>query len=247
MMSKHKITEVISLSREYSIVPTQYEEKVDLLKNFGITQLSTFYQAIKQIQMVYLNDVLIYPWTVSVRYCDPIWQVAHVELYIHPLELYLDYWMCVNTIREAGNNPLYNEENHIVQDMAWLCEDQSDSVYNSTFLDPVLDWNNKIIYPELSAHVQYLFDVIYGIKGYPDSTGKLHYVATSQKWAQKWKEACINDGYKKYGKIIQTKRYLDYINNINTLIGKSVETKEKVLAEKVHTDTNLITKLTARL
>jgi len=40
---------------------------------------------------------------------------------------------------------------------------------------------------------------------------------------------------------------LDYINNINTLIGKSVETKEKVLAEKVHTDTNLITKLTARL
>lgn len=239
-MSKHKITEVISLSKKHSLIPETTYEKNNILRNFGINELCTFHKLQHFIRMVYLDNSIIYPWDIKVRYCDPIWQVAHIEFYIVPLEITLEYWMCINTIRDAGLSPLYDEHNNILQDMAFMTAEQGDSLFASTFLDPVKD-GDKLLYPELSSHIQYLFDVVYGIKGYATGSGDIVRLCTSQYWANKWKEACIKDGIYKYRKVLTTNRYLAFIDNIETILLN----KEKVPI--IHETQIVNLKLAARL
>ena len=239
-----KITEAICLSNKYGLVPLNTFDKNYILNNFGIKGLSTFYDVQNFIRMVYLDNMIIFPWDIRVRYCDPIWQVAHIEFYIHPLEITLEYWMCINTIRDAGKSPIYDEHNNILQDMAFMTETQSDSLFATTFYEPVKD-GDKLLYPELSGHIQYLFDVIYGIRGYSDSNGNYSRLCTSQYWANKWKEACIKDGIYKYKKVLKTDRYLKYIDDIDYVImNKGEASIEKVpIIEKLIVNQNLAARL----
>jgi hypothetical protein len=240
------LTEILKLLSKKNIMPQDAVERNSLLRSFGFDCIRTFQQLDNLIAMLFLEKVyLIAPWTIKVRYADPVFKVALCDIYFEPIETVVPMWLCVDSIIEAGKAPLFSVDNKEIQDMAFITLQQESDILSCMFYPTVKDENNEMYYPELSFHIQYVLDVIYGIRGY-DSPKGLLYVATDLKLADKWRLAICAEGKRKMKKLVGTQRYTMFVAGIDNLNTVRKETSP-VFAEEREKSSNSLTALMAKL
>lgn len=238
------LKETLKQLSKKNVIPADITERNDLLRLLGYDCIKTFYWLDNLIAMLFLEDVyLIAPWTINVRYVDPVFKVVQADVYFELLECVIPMWMCVDSIIDAGKAPLFSPDNDVIQDMAFMCENQETSLLSSMFLDPVKDSDGEMYYPELSFHIQYVLDVIFGIRGYDTPNGKT-FVATDINLADKWRKAIVNEGKHKMKTIVKSDRYRRFVLGIDDLMSKH---KGFVDAETTNTDNTVLLKLTSKL
>jgi hypothetical protein len=190
------------------------------------------------------NKYLVAPWTIKVRYSDPAFKVLLVDVYFHPIETVVPMWMCADSIIEAGKAPLFGAHGKEVQDMAFLSDNQEHYFLTALFEEPVKDENGDLYYPELSFHLQYLLDVLFGIRGYETADG-LAYVATDLDLADKWRKAICSEGKAKMKASVKSERYLNFAFQLDRLVE---ERKNLTLTPEVKKEQSiLITQLASKL
>lgn len=229
--------------------PQDPEERASLLSSLGF-HLWSYYHVETYISMLHENtcpktgEVMIpWPFEISVDYCDPLLQVARVSIYFAPLKITLEHWMDIETIREAGSSPVLMADG-TQMDMAFMCEAQNQQMYESMFMQPVVK-DKELHWPELTYHVQYVFDVLYGCNHtYKGSDGNYYRQLTNIDQAKAWRDHAIKLGYKKYEQLLSTERYQQFCNHllyVETQVEetKAVHSKEEVLSN--------IRKLSSRL
>jgi hypothetical protein len=236
--------QALELIASRGTITESYEERNFLLRNLGYPNLLSFYLLDNQLTMMYKNNILAYPWDIRVLYVCPFSMVCQVEIYYQPIDTTLTYWMDIDTIAEAGLNPVVNREKGYAQDMAWMHKDQAVHVRESALMPPVILLGRER-YPELEDHINYLLEVLYGVRGYEDMDGKLHYVATSHQIANAWRDAILAEAGRKMEKVLSSKRWYQYIDRIDRLKKLNIHTKPTEL--QVETTTKLIQTLAARL
>jgi len=154
-------------------------------------------------------------------------------------------WLCIDSIIEAGNAPLFSVDNKEIQDMAFITPQQESDILSCMFYPAVKDEDNELYYPELSFHIQYLLDVIYGIRGYNSPKGLL-YIATNLQLANKWRLAICAEGKRKMKKLVSTQRYNMFVAGIDNLNNVRKETSP-VFAEEREKSSNSLTALMSKL
>jgi len=212
------LIQTISLLSSKNVIPEDAVERNLLLRSFGYDNVIKTFQSLDYlIGMLFLeNKMLVEPWDITVRYADPIFKVALVDVYFYPLEVTVPYWMCIDSVIEAGLSPLFCRDNKEIQDMAFISENQKHELISCMFNAPIKDSNNEIYYPELSFHIQYVLDVIFGVRGYDTKDG-ITYVATDLNLADKWRKAICAEGKNKMKKLVSTDRYLAFVQGIDKL------------------------------
>jgi hypothetical protein len=226
-------------------VPRDREEKMYFLDSLGFTLVKTFNELDKHFSMLFNNNVLVYPFEISVRYACFNFKVAHVDFYFQPLQVVVPYWLCLETISDAGLQPLIRLEGH--QDMVWMCDHQAVELLNSTVNVPVKDNKGKDYYPETSYHLQYFFEVLYGLRGYEDDNGKKFCVATDFTIANKWRDAILAEGCNKLKNMLETNRYFKFLDKVDHMTVEQEKKKIYVVDNEVVKGNELINVLTARL
>jgi hypothetical protein len=234
----------LELIASRGLVTESYEERNFLLRNLGYPNLLSFYHVDNQLTMLHKNNLLCYPWDIRVLYVCPFSMVAQVEIYYQPVDTTLTYWMDIDTIAEAGLNPVVNRERGYAQDMAWMCKEQAVYLRESALMPPVI-LNGRERYPELEDHINYLLEVLYGVRGYEDANGVLHYVATSHQIANAWRDAILAEAGRKMEKVLSSKRWYQYIDRIDKMKQLNIHTKPT--EQEVQVTTELIQTLAARL
>ena len=240
------LKEVLALLSKKNVLPLDAAERNYLLRSFGFDCIRTFHTLDNLIAMLFLENVqLIYPWEIKVRYVDPVFKVALTDVYFKSLEVVVPMWLCIDSVIEAGNAPLYNEYNKEIQDMAFISVQQESDVLSSMFLPAVKDINNEMFYPELSFHIQYVLDVIFGVRGYNSPKG-LIYVSTDLKLANKWRLAICSEGKNKMKIVVGTNRYSMFVLQIDKMNTERKETSP-LSAEERERSSNSLTALMSKL
>lgn len=184
------------------------------------------------MQQFFKNDLLVYPWTVTTRQVFPSLAVALVSFYYHPLEVELEYYLDLQTVAITGLQPLQLGTVGEEIDMVWMCEQQAETFWISVFDTPE---NGRWV--SLDFHLQYFFDVIYGIRGYEDSDGKIHKVATCITTAELWRKAIMDEGLRKAKMLLSPDKMAQYSDQM-MYIEANVKPSE---------DDNIIDDLAAKL
>ncbi len=192
------------------------------------------------------NELLVYPWTISVRYVDPVFKVALVDVHFIPLNTVVPMWMCIDSIIEAGKAPLFGAHGRQIQDMAFMCEEQEHSLILSMFKDHVIV-DGEPLFPELSFHIQYVLDIIYGIRGFEGVDDKLYYVATDWTLAEKWRTAICIDGKISMKKAVTSNRFYTFISELYQLQDKREEKSVVEIADKVVPKKEILISLSSKL
>jgi hypothetical protein len=235
-MQKMSLKVTLQRLSEKHVIPADAEERNYLLRLLGYNCIRTFYQLDNLIAMMFLeNKYLVAPWEIKVRYCDPVFKVALTDIYFQPIDTVVPMWLCIDSIVEAGKAPLISEHNRQLQDMAFMCESQESTILSCMFFDTVNDENGDPFMPELSFHIQYVLDVIFGLRGYNSDTGMV-YVATSLDVADNWRKAIVDEGKKKMKKVLSTQRYKHFLVDIDSLEEKRtgpVQREQKEYNENV--------------
>jgi len=222
---------VLDLIASKGLVTESYEERNSLLCTLGYNYLKTIYNLDNHIAMLYKNNVLCYPWDLRVLYVDPFSRICKAEIYFHPLDVALEYWLDIDTIVEAGLEPVVNRTNGYAQSMVWMCEEHATIVRESMLIPPiVIDKRER--YVELETHINYFFEVIFGVRGYVDEKGELHYVATSHQIANVWRDVIIKEASLKLEKVLSATRWYNYIDRIDKLNELNIHTKPTEVASK---------------
>lgn len=232
----------LQLLSERNVVPLDIEERNYLLRSFGFNCIRSFDWIDNLLNMMFKDGMLLYPWEIKVRYCDPVFKVALIDLNVNCIDFPIPMWVCVDSIIEAGKAPLYNDYFDEIQDMAMMCPEQEQAIISSMFLEPVKD-GNESYWPELSFHIGYIFDVLFGVRGYDGPDGKI-YVATNLQIAAKWRDAIVAEGKRKMRSVMKSGRYNNFVCELDTL--EASETKP-VREEKKIEDFETIKTLSARL
>ena len=184
------------------------------------------------MQQFFKNDLLVYPWTVTTRQVFPSLAVALVSFYYHPLEVELEYYLDLQTVAITGLQPLQLGTVGEEIDMVWMCEQQAEMFWTSVFDTP-----EKGRWVSLDFHLQYFFDVIYGVRGYEDSDGKIHKVATCITTAELWRKAIMDEGLRKAKMLLSPDKMAEYSDQM-MYIEANVKPSE---------DDNIIDDLAAKL
>ena len=240
------LTEVLKLLSKNNVIPLDAVERNHLLRSFGFDCIRTFQQLDNLIAMLFLEKVyLIYPWEIKVRYVDPVFKVALTDVYFQSLETTVPMWLCIDSIIEAGKAPLFCQNYKQIQDMAFMTDYQETEIISSMFLPAVKDDTGELYYPELSFHIQYVLDVIYGIRGY-DTPDGVKNVATDLHLADKWRQAICAEGKRKMKKVIGSQRYNMFVTGIDKMSTVRKETAP-VLAEEREKSFNSVQVLMSKL
>lgn len=226
-------------------MPRDREEKMFFLDSLGITLVKTFSELDKHFHMLFNNNVLIYPFDVRVRYACYNFKVALVDFYFERLEVVVPYWLCLETISDAGLQPLITLEGQ--QDMIWMCENQAEELLNSTVCEPITDESGNTYYPETSYHVKYFFEVLYGLRGYEDENGKKYCVATDLDIANKWRDAIVVSGCAKMKNLLETNRYFKFLDKVDKMTVEQESKKMVMVDNQVVKGNEIVNVLTSRL
>lgn len=215
-------SKLLSKISKAGVHPRSPEERGTLLSGFGFT-LYTYYELQNIHDMMMDENLNVYPYNLRVTYCDPQLEVGRVEITYKGLDsLVLNWWVDLETVREAGLSPLMLPNGDVV-DMAWMCAEQAQSMYNAMFNTPVKD-GDAHLWPELSYHIKYLFDTLYHTKHKVKLTNKTeeHFI-NSIAQAESWRDHFIKLGNIKYRKLMDTERYQAWCD---TLVWIEANTKE---------------------
>lgn len=224
-------------------IPESYEERNLLLRSLGCNLLKSFFIIDNQLNMVTKQGTVLYPWDLRVLDVDPMQRIVQIEMYLHGPDTTLSFWMDVDTLIEAGNNPVVNTERGYALDKAWMCEEQPAYINEAMLIPPVILFGRER-HVELEAHIDYLLQVLYGVRGYEGPDGKLSYIATDIQLAESWCRAAIIDGEAKAEKVLGTKRWYAFLDRMDTLKRKQNNT---LSTPKQVINTELVDKLSGLL
>lgn len=241
------LKETLKLLSSKNIVPADTEERNSLLRSFGYQCIRDFYQLEKLITMMFIeNELLVYPWKISVRYVDPVFKVAHVDVFFEPIKTVVPMWMCIDSIIKAGKAPLFGAHGRQIQDMAFMCEEQEHSMILSMYHDHVIE-NGEPLFAELSFHIQYVLDIIYGIRGFKGVDENLYYVATDWDLAEKWRNAICIDGKIRMKKAVTSNRYHSFVSELYGLQDNREDKSLVEIAEQLVPKKEVLISLSSKL
>jgi len=237
-MTNKQMTSLSSQAKARGLVPMGCAERGTVLHTLGL-KLYTM-QEIMDLHTLMINDNLqVYPYNLKITYVDPQLQVANVEIEYRNQMVTLSWWMDLESIREAGLAPLLLPDGKLV-DMAFLCPQQGQEMYNAMFMQPV----NKT-WPELEYHVRYVFDTLYHVKhDIPRTNGTAEKWINSIEQAEVWMEHFIKLGYVKLEKVLDTERYRQWCDS---MVWIEANKKEIKTVHKKQADTKRAKRLAAKL
>jgi hypothetical protein len=220
-MTNKEMSLLSKQAKAKGLIPLSVSERGTVLHALGL-KLYTM-QEIMDLHSLMIDDYLqVWPYDLCITYVDPELQVANVEIEYRNQMIKLSWWMDLQSIKEAGLAPLMIPNGKLV-DMAFLCEEQGQEMYNAMFLKPV---NGR--WPELEHHVKYVFDTLYHVNHKVPRVGahEEHWI-NSIEMAEVWMEHFIKLGYVKLEKVLDTERYQQWCDSMVW-----IEANKQVLVEK---------------